>query len=60
MATSRIERFEHKVYVGQRTTQQHSETLLSKICNEIALNANLHFSHYKSMGTLSCHSNQST
>ena len=30
------------------------------ICSEIAIKANFHFSHYKSMGTLSCHSNEST
>ena len=29
-------------------------------CNETAINANFHFSHYKSMETWSCHSNQST
>ena len=27
---------------------------------ETEKNANLHFSHYKSMGTISCHSNQSS
>ena len=30
------------------------------ICNEMAVNANFHFSHYKSMATLSYHSNKST
>ena len=30
------------------------------ICFEIAINANFHFSHYKSMATISCHSNQSS
>ena len=28
------------------------------ICSEIVINANFHFSHYKSMVTVSCHSNQ--
>ena len=29
-------------------------------CNEIAINVNSHFSHYKPMETLSCHSRNST
>ena len=31
----------------------NSETFCQNICNKIALNANFHFSHYKSMETLS-------
>ena len=31
----------------------------SNISNETAEMVNFHFSHYKSMGTISCHSNQS-
>ena len=31
----------------------------SNISNETAKTVNFHFSHYKSMGTISCHSNQS-
>ena len=30
------------------------------ICNETAKIAHFHFSHYKSMATVSCHSNQSS
>ena len=30
------------------------------ISNETAETVNFHFSHYKSMGTISCHSNQSS
>ena len=30
------------------------------ICSNTEINANFHFSHYKSMETLSCHSNEST
>ena len=37
-----------------------SVKLLSIICNEIAINDYFHVSHYKSMETLSCHSNEST
>ena len=32
----------------------------SNISSETAENVNFHFSHYKSMGTISCHSNQSS
>ena len=32
----------------------------SNIPNDLAENVNFHFSHYKSMGTISCHSNQSS
>ena len=32
----------------------------SIISNETAETVNFHFSHYKSMGTISCHSNQSS
>ena len=38
-----------------------SVKLLSKyLQQEIAINASFHFSHYKSMATISCHSNQSS
>ena len=33
---------------------------ISNIPNDLAEIVNFHFSHYKSMGTLSCHSNQSS
>ena len=32
----------------------------SNISSETAETVNFHFSHYKSMGTISCHSNQSS
>ena len=32
----------------------------SNILNDFAEIVNFHFSHYKSMGTISCHSNQSS
>ena len=32
----------------------------SNISNETAEIVNFHFSHYKSLGTISCHSNQSS
>ena len=34
--------------------------LFSNISSETAEIVNFHFSHYKSMGTISCHSNQSS
>ena len=40
--------------------KDHSINICQNICNEIAINANFHFSHYKSMETWSCHSNEST
>ena len=36
------------------------EKKLSNISNETAEAVNFHFSNYKSMGTISCHSNQSS
>ena len=46
---------------GWRTTIQ---TFLKKFypntCNETAIKANFHFSHYKAIEILCCHSNQST
>ena len=33
---------------------------ISNIPNDLAEIVNFHFSHYKSMGTISCHSNQSS
>ena len=34
------------------------KTFYQDIHNKTAIKANFHFSHYKSMETLSCHSNQ--
>ena len=57
------------LYVAMATNQIHmvGRELLKKhfckknlnICSETAKIANFHFSHYKSMETVSCHSNQS-
>ena len=42
-----------------RTTQQTIlKQLCQNTCNKTAIKANFHFSHYKSMQILSCHSNQ--
>ena len=38
---------------------QHICEKNSNISNETAETVNFHFSHYKSMGTISCHRNQS-
>ena len=56
MKTNQIERFGYKVYIWWRTTQQ----IFPKVFSEIAINANFHFSQFKSMENLSCHSNEST
>ena len=37
-----------------------SVNVLSNIPNDLAEIVNFHFSHYKSMGTISCHSNKSS
>ena len=49
----------------QQKTRKQKEKQLSKMycqntCNEIAINVNSHFSRYKPMETLSCHSRKST
>ena len=47
--------------VGRGQPQKHfCKTFFQNICNNTEINANFHFSHYKSMETLSCHSNEST
>ena len=43
--------------VGRGLLQKH---LRKNICSNTEINANFHFSHCKSMETLSCHSNEST
>ena len=40
--------------------KEHLCKTFVKICNEIAIKAYFHISHYKSMETLSCHSIEST
>ena len=41
-------------------TDDYSRNISVKLCSEMTINANFHFSHYMSMATLSCHSNQSS
>ena len=56
-STNQIKQFGQKLYETWRTTQK---TYLSNISSETAETVNFHFSHYKSLGTVSCHSNQSS
>ena len=48
--------------VGRGLLQKHfcQTFFFQNICSNTKINANFHFSHYKSMETLSCHSNEST
>ena len=61
LATNQIQRFGQNSYIWQRTTRG---TFLQNFCQniwcEIAIKTCFHFSHYKSMETSSCHSNEST
>ena len=50
-----------------KSRMKHGELLNKYFCkkhsnipNDLAEIVNFHFSHYKSMGTISCHSNQSS
>ena len=52
--------FEHKTYETWRTTQLMYRLKNVYISNETAENVNFHFSQYKSMETISYHSNQSS
>ena len=58
-ATNQINGFGQKAYETWRTTQSTYLRKNSNISNETAEMVNFHFSHYKSMGTISCYSNQS-
>ena len=57
---NQIKRFGQKSYATWRTTKKHICEKKSNISSETAETVNFHFSHYKSMGTMSCHSNQSS
>ena len=47
--------------VGTGLLKEHfCKNFCQNICSEIAINANFHFSHYKSMANTSCQSNQSS
>ena len=60
-STNQIKRFGQKSYETWKTTQlTFLLKLNSNILNDLAKIVNFHFSHYKSMGTISCHSNQSS
>ena len=60
MTTNQNEEFVQHYYAWWKTTQQTFLKMLCKnTCSETAIKANFHFSHCKSMETLSCHSNQS-
>ena len=50
-----------KIHVaGRGLLQKHFCKTFFKISAVTEINANFHFSHYKSTGTLSCHTNEST
>ena len=53
MATNQIQRL-------GKSSRNISVKKYLNICSETAKIANFHFSHYKSMETISCHSNQSS
>ena len=56
--TNQINRFGQKGYETWSSTQSNICEKNSNISNETAEKVNFHFSQYKSMGTISCHSNQ--
>ena len=61
MARNQNEEFAHNFYAWWRITQQiFLKTFCQNTCNVPAIKANFHFSCWKSMETLSCHSNQRT
>ena len=63
MATNQNEEFEQLLYVWWPMEDYSStfiKTFCQNTCSEIAIKSYLHFSHYKSKETLSCHSNEST
>ena len=62
MTTNQIEEFVHLLYAWWRTTQQTfiKKKFCQNTCSEVAIKTYFHFSHYKSMKTLSCHSKEST
>ena len=61
MVTNQIKRLQQKGMFCRGPLKEHfCKTFFQNICIETAVNANFHFSHYKSMATVSCHSNQSS
>ena len=60
-STNQVKRFGQKSYETWKLLKRHiCEKKVSNISSETADTVNFHFSHYKSMGTISCHSNQSS
>ena len=57
-ATNQSKRLRQKTYKHEGLLDKHEKK--SNISNETAEIVNFHFSHYKSMGTISCHSNRSS
>ena len=52
MATNQKQRLGQNSYGWQRTTQKHfCKKYFQNICSNTEINANFHFSHYKSMAT---------
>ena len=60
MATNQIQRFGQNSYQRRGLLKKHFCKKNLNACSETAKIANFHFSHYKSMETISCHSNQSS
>ena len=60
MATNQIQKF-GQIQMFSRTTQgTFLKNFCKNICSEIEIKAYFHFSHYKSMEIISCHSDEST
>ena len=59
MATNQIQRFGQNSFGGGLLKEHLCKTFV-KISAMRAIKAYFHISHYKSMETLSCHSNEST
>ena len=61
MATNQNEEFVQLLYAWWRATQQKCiQEFCQNTCSAIAIKTYFHFSHYKSVETLSCHSNKNT
>ena len=61
MATNQNEKFAQNFFAWWRTTLQiFLKKFCQNPCKKTAVKANFLFSHYKSVDTLSCRSNQST
>ena len=61
LSVAKISDFDKIHTVGRGLLQEHfCETFYQNICSNTEINANFHFSDYKSTETLSCHSNETT